>query len=329
VSKLPASFSTFHNKIVLGKTQESKINDRTEPLIADLQKHYDLTDEEVFLQGSYPNGTAVKPDPEGKKGEYDVDLVCVSASDGIEPEAAIEEMEDALDELGRGDRFDRDEERPCVRLIYADDPDGTHFHIDVVPARESSSGEAPLEIPRPGHGWHDSDPAEYTKWCEEKGDPFARTVQMLKRWRDHNQDARAAVKSIILQVLIHKNLDQDRDDGPRIAATLGNISDALETESGVPVIKNPVLESEDLGKRWDEDDFNNFKKLVKEAAGLAEGALNESDESSSTKGWQKLFGKDFPDYKGGGGSVSVPSKPAPGTKTSKQSYPTKNDGWGR
>ena len=329
VSELPNAFSRFHNKIVLGKAQRKRIDSASETLIDKLKKHYELGDGEVFLQGSYPNGTAIDPDPEKDDGEYDVDLISVSASAVSEPDEAIEEMEDALDAVGYGKYFERDSERPCVRLRYADDPDGTPFHVDVVPARHSS-GEAPLEIPRPGSGWHESAPAEFTTWCEDQGELFARTVQMLKRWRDHSQDAKGAIKSIIFQVLIADHVDTgEASDANRVVDTLRGISDYLGAQDQVPCIENPVLPSEDLGKRWDEAEFKDFKEIVSGAADLAEEALNLDGQSKSSEKWIELFGKDFPKYGDGNeGGVTPPPTPAPGVKQQpRQEYP-KTDGWG-
>jgi hypothetical protein len=47
----------------------------------------------VFLQGSYANGTAVKP-VEG--GEYDVDIICISAADDDSAPGAIQDLYDTL-----------------------------------------------------------------------------------------------------------------------------------------------------------------------------------------------------------------------------------------
>src|SRR5688572_13259204 len=127
--KLADEFDTFHAAIVLGKEQTDRIDSAAQHLAEYLYNHYSLPENEVFLQGSYPNGTAVKPDPERAGGEYDVDLVSVSAKARVSPEQALDELESALADSGDfKDRIDRDPDRPCVRLRYADDPIGG-FHV--------------------------------------------------------------------------------------------------------------------------------------------------------------------------------------------------------
>jgi hypothetical protein len=322
VSNVPDAFKTFHSKIELSEAQEARIDSAWETLVRKLIEHYELDQGQVFLQGSYPNGTAIRPDPALKDGEYDVDLVCVSARPDATPEEAIKELEDALEELGYGERFERDSSRPCVRLRYADDPSGEKFHVDVIPARRSSS--AALEVPRPGHGWHDSDPAAYTQWCQNLGDPFARSVQMLKRWRDHHQGARKAIKSIVLQVLVAHCLDQTTQDGDRIQATLQNLDAMLAEHDQPPRVENPVLPDENLAERWEQSDYQDFKRCLSEAVKIANEAMAAMSDTESCNKWRELFGKDFP-TSGDNKPLPIPPVPAPGTTKTPQKAPQRHE----
>lgn len=318
---LTTEFITFRNKLVLDSTQMGRIQSAVDSLSEKLIKKYDLKEGEVFLQGSVPNGTAVKPDPENDDGEYDVDLVGICAQDDASPEEAIKDLERVLEESGYKDFIEPMEDRPCVRLQYADEEHAS-FHVDVVPARESS-GEAPLEVPRPANGWHETDPQSFTKWCAEQGDVFLRTVQMLKRWRDHNQDAHSAIKSILFQVLISEHLGNSASDDARIAETLNAISEFVNSNSAVPTIPNPVLPNENLAERWSNEEFQNFRGLISAAAEVAQLALTLADKEASEK-WRELFGKDFPLSNGGDDAKSyVP----PGTQGRAQSAPN-HGGWG-
>jgi hypothetical protein len=320
--KLADAFDTFHDAIVLGQEQTERIDSASQYLAQYLHNHYSVAKDQVFLQGSYPNGTAVKPDPERDGGEYDVDLVSISAQPEATPEQALDELETTLAASGDfKERIDRDPERPCVRLRYADDDVGG-FHVDVTPARPATSGQAPLEIPRPGHGWHDTAPSEYTQWCRDRGPAFARTVQMFKRWRDHNQSARKAIKSIVLQVLIAQELVDDQSDGVRLAGTLTNIENFLGGYEQPPETKNPVLDSENLTERWEDDDYRDFKQTVADAAALAREALGAGDPDRSHELWRKLLGKDFPPAPKRG-TLPPPPRPAPGTRTTPQEAPSR------
>jgi hypothetical protein len=292
---LPADFQLFYELIELGDRQAQRINSAAGTLRAYLLRYYSLHEEDVFLQGSYPNGTAIKPDPEDENGEYDVDLISVSAAAGASPDEALKDLEDALSKDGNYEKqIERENPKtPCVRLRYADDEIGG-FHVDVTPARPCN-GEASLEIPRRGVGWQPTSPAEYTQWCRDQGTDFARLVQMLKRWRDHHQDARRAVRSIVLQVLVAENRVWGGDDARSVAGTLRAISQALaKSPLSPPKILNPVLRSENLAERWPDADYRNFRSVVDKAATLAEKALNEPGLNESRILWRELFGRDFP-----------------------------------
>jgi hypothetical protein len=146
---------------------------------------------------------------------------------------------------------------------------------------------------------------------------------MLKRWRDHNQDAHSAIKSIILQVLISDHLDGSSSDGERIAKTLSSVSEFANSQASVPVIPNPVLESENLAGRWSDEEFRSFCDVIVAAAATAGEALDLPHKEACEK-WRELFGKDFPLSEGGTDSSS---SPAPGTTRRIQSAP-RHGGWG-
>jgi len=290
---LPGDFEAFHGELELGQKQLDRIRSAAESLTSYLRDAMNLDAEDIFLQGSITNETAIKPDPEKEDGEYDVDLVVISAGPDDSPDAALDALEGVLERHGTyGPMIEPRADRPCVRLRYADDEIGG-FHVDLVPARRSSD-EAPLEVPRPGEGWRPSAPAEYAQWCRERGPEFGRVVRMLKRWRNHYQSAREAVKSIILQVLIADHFPSTSDDAERVALTLRGIADFLSQHDTKPEIRNPVLPSEVLSDRWDDDSYAQFRSFVAEAAEVAEAALAEQDANTSRELWGRLFGNSFP-----------------------------------
>lgn len=319
--KLPEDFETFYEKLILGKAQTDRIQGAANTLGGFLAEHFGLkVGDDIFLQGSFPNGTAVRPDPERQGGEYDVDLVALSALPHDSPENAIQTMEQTLKEHGtyKG-MIDRDGSRPCVRIRYAEE-NGGGFHVDIVPGRRCD-GPAPIEIPLPGKGWRESAPAEYTEWCRSLGPEFARTVQMLKRWRDHNQTARQAIKSIVLQVLISESLAYFDNDAERVADTfLGLASKLADHPDQPPPVLNPVLKSENLADRWEATAYQDFRKVVDDAAYTAQAALGSGDLNESRELWRELFGRDFPGPQRNEGPLTPPP-PKPGTHQKPQRAP--------
>jgi hypothetical protein len=289
-------FNSFLVEIALGKKQEARIESASTTLITYLRTEYDLSNFEVFLQGSYANGTAVKP-VEG--GEYDVDIVCVSASEADSASAALSELYGTLDDNGRYNGRLK-QKQPCVRIEYADDEIGS-FHVDVVPVKPSASADAPLDAPRLNSGWHATNPNEYTAWCARQGPSFMSIVKMLKRWRDEHQGVRDAIKSIVLQVLVARHMPSwATNDAERVYRTLVGLSDEIAPLAMPPVVKNPVLESENLTARWDVKAFRNFRNELVEAVAIAREAVEATTTVEACEHWRDLFGDSFPLVEKGG-----------------------------
>jgi predicted nucleotidyltransferase len=292
--RLPEAFAQFHDRIALSPLSEERINRAWGRLHGYLVEKFDLADVFVYIQGSYANDTAVKP--ADAEGEYDLDIVSVHVVAGTSAEDAIEGLTAALaEDADLSKRIEPNESgRPCVRLKYADDPEGFGFHVDVVPAR-GQDPTATIEVPMRGQeGWRDSAPYSYTHWCQGQPELFPRTVRFLKRWR--NEHGEGSVPSIVLQVLIAGHLNPNTaSDAEAVAGTLASMRDFLaQSPSSAPTISNPVLPSENLAESWDDDDYTKFCSELNEAVALADEALAAADEQASHDAWVRLFGDDFP-----------------------------------
>lgn len=283
-------FDRFIENISLGEPQLTRIR-RTAGTIADfLVQRYGLASPAVFLQGSFPNGTAVEP---AGGGEYDVDLVCICVDDNTTAEAALDGLAATFRSDGRfAPRVVT--KKPCVRLEYASDEVGS-FHVDVVPVRYSQSIDAPLDAPRRGEGWHGTAPAQYTAWCQNQGPYFQRTVKAMKRWRDEQQTVRTAIKSIVLQVLVSRYMVHHAADADRLAATFRAMYDDLSVLSSPPVVQNPVVPSENLAARWTQSSFESFVRELKEAVDWSTIAVQATDTIEAAEAWRELLGDDFPE----------------------------------
>jgi hypothetical protein len=287
---LTRSFDQFLEKISLGDPQVPRMNSAARTVSEFLLGSYGIPQQDVFLQGSYTNGTAIEP-VDG--GEYDVDLVAVCAASDANATDALNDLERRLMADGRfRDRVRK--KKPCVRLEYAGDDVGT-FHVDVVPTRRLvTAAPAPLETPRRKEGWRATAPAEYTNWCRSQGDLYTRTVKMLKRWRAEQQSVRTAIKSIVLQVLVAGSMPQVTDDATRIAQTILALHASLNNLPQAPVVANPVLPSENLAASWSQESFDSFKRELAEAAQWVGQALAADDPIEAADVWREIFGDDFP-----------------------------------
>ena len=286
---LSAHFQQFLDRISLGEPQIGRINSASDTVSDFLIRRYSLTRRDVFLQGSYANGTAIEP-VEG--GEYDVDLVGVCVPTGMRANDALDDLESTFRSDGRfRDRIVR--KKPCVRLEYAEDNVG-RFHVDVVPLRSKGWSTPPLQAPRRDEGWRDTAPAEYTVWCRERGDLYARTVKTMKRWRDEQQSVRTAIKSIVLQVLIADHMPHLDGDAQRLSATLRSMHAYLARLDEAPVVLNPVLLEENLASRWSRASFRSFVSELAEAAEYADQAASATDVVEAADAWREILGDDFP-----------------------------------
>jgi hypothetical protein len=307
MSDIPAAFQTFFERIELDAFAEDRIASAWERLRPYLAAAYGIPASAVFVQGSTANGTAIRPEDEDD--EIDLDIIVNGVGAHTAAAQAIRDMRQVLSR--DGDLKQRLEDdapgRPCVRLRYAPDRAGKGFHIDITPARTGQS-DGPLDVPMRGReDWKATAPAEYTQWCYDQGEPFRRTVRMLKRWRDHND---AEIKSIVLQVLIARHMPQAGGDAERLTGALEGIRDFLATSPDTaPVIENPVLPSENLAGRWDDDDYRRFRITVGEAARQARTALASGDQATSHTLWKALLGDDFPGAGRGPGRVPPVAPP--------------------
>ena len=286
---LSANFEQFLQNISLGDPQVPRMDSAARTVSDFLRKSYGLASDEVFLQGSYPNGTAIEP---LAGGEYDVDLIAVCCESADDANAALNELERRFRADGRfANRVKR--KNPCVRLEYAGDDVGD-FHVDVVPSRRPVLVPAPLEVPRRGAGWKGSAPSQYTAWCQAQGPLYMRTVKMLKRWRAEQQSVRNAIKSIVLQVLIAGAMPQLEEDASRIAATIEALNAKFARFSTPPTVWNPVLPTENLAASWNQESFESFKTELAEAAQWVAQAQSSEDAVEASDRWRELFGDDFP-----------------------------------
>jgi hypothetical protein len=319
--QLPSAFDQFYDAISLGARPRQRIESAATGLINYLTRKYGLGPQEVFLQGSVPNHTAIEP--ADSDGEYDADLVAICAGGSMSPDEALDDLEATRAQDGTYRELLRKEgarKDPCVRLRYADDEVGG-FHVDIVPARSSSSADpqASLEVPRRGVGWHDSTPAEYTQWCRDQGPRFARTVMMLKRWRDVHQTARSSVSSIVLQVLAARAVGSQNSDGEALVSTLEGIKTSLDASPDTPpVVPNPVLDVENLASRWTIPAYREFRRELNEAVVLARRALESQDAQESHTLWHELLGDDFPAQPSQDSNSVPPPPPAPGYERTPQ-----------
>ena len=251
-------------------------------------------------QGSYALGTLIKPVDDND--EYDADIQIV-----MNPNPKWEAKDYVL-EINRtlaGNKNYADKLRlktRCVTVDYAGD-----FHLDVVP-RVTIEGKHYV-CNRTDNEFEETDGNGYRDWFNEKnritGGNLKRVVRLLKHLRDHKNSFTA--KSILLTTLAGNTI-KSSDEGTAAVSTvadtletvLSRMNDYLQKHPNMPVIKNPVLPTEDFNRHWDQRRYANFRNRVQSYARTAKQAKAEPSAEKAIKLWQELFGENFGKGSSGG-----------------------------
>ena len=291
-----AHFSKFIENIGLDNARVARIRSAAERLAGFCKSDAGISQYEpyAFFQGSYVNGTAVKPaDP---KSEYDVDIVVLMSL----PKANAADVLDWFADRLREDADYRSKVLPakdkCVRLDYADD-----FHVDVVPSHRLTNNDGRIQIPSRRSGWLYSHPRGFTAWCKSQETrtkrDFNRCVKMMKRWRDITTDARAGVTSIVFTTLLGSRVPTPTSTTPDaqvILRTLTSLSRYLDSDTLKPVVANPSMTSEDLAATWSQASYVLFQRHIRRATERARQAYSAGSEDEAVRLWRTLFGDAFP-----------------------------------
>ena len=101
------------------------------------------------------------------------------------------------------------------------------------------------------------------------------------------------------------------------------MNDYLQRHPNMPEIKNPVLQTENFNRHWDQRRYPNFRNRVQSYAATAKRAKSEPSAENAIKVWQELFGDSF--GKGGssgsGGTSGIGSSARPGQSSSRGARP--------
>ena len=255
-------------------------------------------------QGSYALGTLIKPVDDND--EYDADIQIVMNPN---PKWEAKDYVHAINQTLAGNKNYVDKLRlktRCVTVDYAGD-----FHLDVVP-RVTINGKHCV-CNRIDNKFEETDGTGYRDWFNGKnritGGNLKRVVRLLKHLRDHKNSFTA--KSILLTTLAG-NAIKVSDEGTAAVSTvadtletvLSRMNDYLQQHPNMPIIKNPVLPTEDFNRHWDQRRYANFRNRVQSYAQTAKQAKAEPSAEQAIKLWQDLFGDKFgkSSSSGGGGS---------------------------
>ncbi len=249
--------------------------------------------EKVERQGSYALRTIIKPTDESR--EYDADvLLYMEYSSAKEPKEYINEIYNCLRENDVYAEKARRKTR-CVVLDYAGD-----FHLDVVPCLISED-EKQYICNNNTNEFEKTDGTGYRDWFNDKNGfthgNLKRVTRLLKYLRDHKGNFTA--KSILLTTLIGNTVVGENDSDnfkslPDALKTVSNrINGFLQCNPTMPRIFNPVLPEEDFTRHWDQNKYENFRKLFNVYNDKINAAYDAVEHDDSIDKWREVFGDGF------------------------------------
>ena len=280
------------DEVNLNETRLNNLNDKVRAVSEFLSRYLD-SHEKVERQGSYALRTIIKPVQDGQ--EYDADILLFMEYDySKKPKEYIQELRDCLRRNKVYDKMAKRNTR-CVTLEYSGD-----FHLDIVPCVEKPDGRKYVCNFQTDE-FEETDGTGYRDWLNDKtritSGNLKRVTRLSKFLRDHKRTFTA--KSILLTTLIGNTVlgEYDAKNFNSVALALKTVvnrmNDYLQANPTMPTVENPALPSEDFNRHWDEDRYQNFRKMIKTYNDWIDEAYDATEHNDSVKKWRRIFGDEF------------------------------------
>lgn len=257
---------------------------------------------EIYLQGSFKLGTAIKPLTED--GSYDIDLVCnVSrlSKQNISQSELKKKIGAVITNYASSNNIKSNPEngKRCWTLNYVDNH---NFHLDILPSVPNGYGTVIAITDKRNEnyeilsdGWEVSDPKGYFEWFNEcsKYDefkkryilnevasteqvpyykiktPLQRVIQILKRHAEVMFEDNMEYKpsSIIITTLSAKAycmVTYSDNFFLLIKDVVSKLELCLDSKDGKACVLNPVNKQEDLSIKWSSEEvyFDEFRNWL-------------------------------------------------------------------
>ncbi len=292
----------LENKVNLNKTRINRATVSVDYIVKLIQNMDELR--EFFIkhspQGSFKHKTVIKPINENSEFDIDV-IVYFKKIQSIEPKDYINIIYSNLNENGNFYQVSR--KTRCITIEYLND-----YHIDIVPA--VIDDQRILICNKKENTFEITDGDSYSDWLKEinsrvGNDYLIKSIRLFKYLRNIKQ--RFTVKSILLttlltneaEKLLYNEIEKENkilfSDLPTTFNNLfRSLKDFLDNNNTMPIIINPVLESEDFNRHWNEKKYQNFKTEIYRYSNWSQEAFDSNELVDAIEAWGKLFGDDFP-----------------------------------
>ncbi len=272
----------------------------------------------IYPQGSFRLKTTIKPT---SHEEYDLDFVAELPMDSaMTPSELYENIVRILKHDGQHNDMVKLKSR-CVRIVYAND-----FHIDIMPGKLINEITHEIIVPdkKLSNWYHHSNPIGFAEWFENQArtrlraeinefrqakskvenvteqeitehlEPLRRAVQLIKRYRDIYCAEKKAepVRSIVICTLMGQISSYYGDALHIIQSFCTYVNGLISQHAGMPFdVKNPVVD-EIFTEKWHEDNnYNDFVKMMNALTNDVEELLHLSANIDANKVIKKMFGE--------------------------------------
>lgn len=294
-------FNRFlQDTVNLNRSRINSLQERVDTIEEFIRKsEYDSAIVRFNPQGSWAHKTIIKPP---RDRDFDADLLMVvRVISNWQPRDYIENLHTIFKMSDRYKNLVSRKTR-CVRINYAND-----FHIDLIPIIKviRSSKCRHFNCNLRDNEFEETAPEAYTDWWKYKnknigGNQLRLVTRLLKYIRDIKGDF--SCKSILLATLVgnqvheygNLHLTQNFPDIPTSFRTIvSRLDDWLQQRPSLPLIKNPVLPSEDYNRHWNQKKYDNFRGSIHRYHKWVDDAYSETNTNESILKWRRVFGSDF------------------------------------
>jgi|GEM_PF-1325669 len=282
------------DNVVLGETRENRIRDGAmviEKLLKNSEPFKDLF-VELAPQGSFRNGTSIKPITDGD--DFDLDLLfTLKQVDGWYPKDYLSNLHDFFYNLDRYKKIvDTRGKTRCVTLDYA----VGDFHIDLVPCIDFQGQK--LIMNKKDDVFENTDGDGYAKWFYNQNNIangyLAQAIQLLKYVRDYKNTF--SIKSVVLTTILGNQVRHDdslnfSDLSSALRLLLQRVDDYLQVNFSMPDVYNPAMPSEKFTDRhWTTDQYDNFREMFHVYTEKILNGLESQDPDIFESELQEVFG---------------------------------------
>ena len=256
----------------------------------------------TWLQGSYKFGTQIRPVRSSE--EFDIDLGFYflwegKPDDGTHsPKILKSFVQDKLKKYAKDNDAVVSVATPkprCARIRYKN-----KFHIDI-PVYHLSDNEV-RNLATENDDWEDSDPKAIYFWFKDcftdtERVKVRRIVRYLKAWAALKfSDLKVRPSSIILTILATESAtsigaSKLAEDDDALADIVAEIVKRLKKSHEV---KNPKNRKEDIGGRYDADQWEGIETAFGELKDVCDRAVKSNTELAAADIWQEAFEHMFP-----------------------------------